>query len=339
LFVFIVVAILVAIIVDSAQAGPVSIALAQVGDQGNAGDSRMMVDGTSGYGAVSYVYQIGKYDVTASQYAAFLNSVAATDPYGLYNPSMATGFAATGIIQNGTWGNYNYSVIAGHENFPVNYVTWGDAGRFVNWLQNGQPTGSEGPGTTETGSYTLNGAMSYSDLMAITRNSGANWVIPNENEWYKSAYYKGGGLNAGYWLYPTRSDLEPSTDLSATGTNNLNADYRGGYTDPTNYLTSVGAFAASPGPYGTFDQGGDVFQWNESVIANSISGFAGRGGRGGSFDTSNSFYITSPWRVAGDPTADSDHVGFRAAYVPEPSAVLLAALAWGSLWCWRKWFT
>ena len=42
-------------------------------------------------------------------------------------------------------------------NCPISYVTWGDAARFCNWLQNGQPTGSEGTGTTETGAYTLNG--------------------------------------------------------------------------------------------------------------------------------------------------------------------------------------
>ena len=41
-----------------------------------------------------------------------------------------------------------------------------------------------------------------------------------------------------------------------------------GYTDPTNYLTPVGVFAGSPGPYGTYDMGGDVFQWNEANITN-----------------------------------------------------------------------
>ncbi len=41
----------------------------------------------------------------------------------------------------------------------MNWDNWGDAARFANWLENGQPTGPEGTGTTETGSYTLNGAM------------------------------------------------------------------------------------------------------------------------------------------------------------------------------------
>ena len=43
--------------------------------------------------------------------------------------------------------------------------------------------------------------------MAITRNAGATYFIPSENEWYKAAYYKGGGTNAGYWTYPTQSNV------------------------------------------------------------------------------------------------------------------------------------
>ena len=33
----------------------------------------------------------------------------------------------------------------------MNYVSWGDAARFCNWLQNGQKPGIEDAGTTEDG--------------------------------------------------------------------------------------------------------------------------------------------------------------------------------------------
>ena len=38
---------------------------------------------------------------------------------------------------------------------PVNYVSWLDAARVANWYQNGATSLSD----TETGAYTLNGAM------------------------------------------------------------------------------------------------------------------------------------------------------------------------------------
>ena len=39
-------------------------------------------------GAVDYNYSIDKYDVTLGQYTQFLNAVAKTDTYGLYNSYM-----------------------------------------------------------------------------------------------------------------------------------------------------------------------------------------------------------------------------------------------------------
>ena len=77
----------------SAQA--VTIATVPVGNAGNAGElSGASVPGGYGpdriCGSVGYNYNIGKYEVTAAQYTAFLNAVAATDTYGLYSTGMDT---------------------------------------------------------------------------------------------------------------------------------------------------------------------------------------------------------------------------------------------------------
>jgi hypothetical protein len=93
-------------------------------------------------------------------------------------------------------------------NRPVDAVDYWVACRFVNWLSNGQPTGAEGNGTTETGTYTLNGYLG-TDGRAIPRNPGSIWALTSEDEWYKAAYYKAGSTNAGYWDYPTRSNTPP----------------------------------------------------------------------------------------------------------------------------------
>ena len=57
-----------------------------VGGAGNVGDPqescRSCGPGTT-FGAVSYEYQIGKYEVTNAEYTEFLNAVAATDIYEL----------------------------------------------------------------------------------------------------------------------------------------------------------------------------------------------------------------------------------------------------------------
>ena len=92
---------------------------------------------------------MGEFDVTMGQYAAFLTAVASTsDPYGLYNTSMATATPTYGITRTSTSAGYSYGLVGSSANVPVTYDSWGDAARFVNWLQNGEPTGSEGTATT-----------------------------------------------------------------------------------------------------------------------------------------------------------------------------------------------
>jgi formylglycine-generating enzyme required for sulfatase activity len=290
----------------------ITIATVPVGNPGNPADP------STGFGSVAYNYNIGEYDVTAGQYAAFLNAVASTDTYGLWDFYMDANYACD-ISQNGSAGHYTYATTSDPD-LPVNYVTWGDAASFCNWLTNGQPTGAEGNGTTETGSYTLNGATSDTALMAVTRNPNAESVIPTENEWYKAAYYN--PTSGSYYLYPTQSDTVPSNVLSATGTNNANF-YTGTYSNPGEYLTPVGAFAASPSAYGTFDQGGNVFQWNETVF---LSG-AVRGLQGGTWSEPANEMLSS-YRYYSEPGSQLfSTVGFRVAQVvPEPATLGVVTL-------------
>ncbi|HEY4761696.1 MAG TPA: SUMF1/EgtB/PvdO family nonheme iron enzyme, partial [Thermoguttaceae bacterium] len=119
----------------------VTIDLVSVGNPGNAGE--LSGAGAGGYGAnricgaVDYEYRIGKYEVTAGQYCEFLNAVADTDAYGLYSTYM--GSDSYGIQRSGSSGSYTYRVADGWANRPINWVSWGDAARFANWLHNGQP--------------------------------------------------------------------------------------------------------------------------------------------------------------------------------------------------------
>ena len=94
----------------------------------------------------------------------------------------------------------------------------------------------------------------------------------------------------------------------------------------------MGAFSASPGPYGTYDMGGDVFQWNE---ANIFTGY--RGLRGGSFDEISD-YLASFVRIYGDPSVNYIDAGFRVAMVPEPGSIVMMAMivVGGLIYCWQR---
>jgi formylglycine-generating enzyme required for sulfatase activity len=249
-----------------------------VGNPGNAGElSGQSVPGGSGpdriCGAVAYTYNIGKYEVTAGQYTAFLSAVAETDTYGLYNTYMAdpTNNKGCNIQRSGSSGSYTYSVASDWANRPVNYVSWGDAARFANWLHNGQPTAAQGLSTTEDGAYFLNGATSDAALMAVTREADWKWAITSEDEWYKAAYHKNDGMTGHYFDYPTGSDSIPSNVLgNPTDPGNNATFWNNGYTIGSPYYrTEVGDHENSDSPYGTFDQGGNVWEWNEAIIIGS----------------------------------------------------------------------
>ena len=53
---------------------------------------------------------------------------------------------------------------------------------------------------------------------SITRNAGATWFVPTENEWYKAAYYN--GATSSYFDYPTATDTAPNNNLPTADTGN-----------------------------------------------------------------------------------------------------------------------
>jgi sulfatase modifying factor 1 len=306
----------------------VNIETVTVGDAGNTADG-------TGFGAVADVFAIGKYELTIGQYTTFLNSVASVTSDGyvvdLWRADMTSDLNIAGISRSGSGtlaSPYSYSVI-GSGNRPITYVSWFDAARFANWMNNGATVGA----STETGAYTLNGATDG----IITKNPGATWWIPSEDEWYKAAYYKGGGTNAGYWVYPTQSDSAPGNNIggAANQANYYAGDYAvtqsSSYSSTQNYLTDAGVFSNSASAYGTFDQGGNVLEWNDAVIGSS------RGLRGGSWRAHDVIVMQSFDRGLPDPTLEGLNVGFRVATVPEPSTyALLAMTAAGALWWARR---
>lgn len=294
---------------------------------GNAGNPADPATGSL-YGAVAYAYQIAKNETTIAQYAEFLNAVAKTDTYGLYSASMTTTYIA-GITQSGSSGSFTYSVVAGSGDKPITFVSWFDAARFCNWMHNGQIVGPQDATTTEDGAYTLSGALSG---VGISRNVGATIWIPSENEWYKAAYYDPGkGGVGGYWLNATQSDAPPSSNTIgvAGAANCFDGDYVG---YPVAALTDVGAYGTGSDSYfGTNDQAGNVFEWNDAVISG-----VSRGQRGGAWDDGPGNLLSTN-RTGKDPGYEHDFFGFRvASTIPEPTSPFLTIIACGALLVRRK---
>ena len=322
----------------AAHAEPITYDMVTVGNPGNGTDPAS----GSVYGRVDYSYQIGKFDVTIGQYTDFLNAVAKTDTYSLYNASMTTNLNVAGISRAGSSGSYTYSVInngGNSANRPITFVSWFDSARFANWMTNGQG----GPGTTETGAYTLNNATSG---VAPAKTPGAAFYIPTENEWYKAAFYSPtlNGGTGGYYAFATQNNSLPGITIGSEANlanynrspGNKYSVTQSGYDPNQNYLTDVGAFTGSGSFYGTFDQSGNVFQWNDM---DSSPGLA-RGIRGGGWNSQEAD-LERRFPSTINAVAELDNVGFRLSSpvaVPEPStyAMALAGLACGGWQMYRR---
>lgn len=296
----------------------VTIPTVPVGDANNADD----IHG-DGYGGVTYDFRIAITEVTNAQYAEFLNAKAASDLLSLYHTNMGNS-ARGGITRDGSFGSYTYAVKANMGDKPVNFVSWYSAARFANWLHNGQ-----GVGDTESGAYTLLGAAAIpTNGLSINRNSGARWFLPSEDEWYKAAYYDPFLAGGSYWNYPTRSDSTPTTatadadgDISNPGSNVANYSSDAIWNGQTGNVTTVGsAGSSSVSYYQTFDQAGNVWEWNESLIEDR------RGVRGGSYNNA-AISLAAASRGSADPEITDAAHGFRVAtLVPEPSTGFLVVV-------------
>ena len=194
----------------SHQGDRVNMKFTDIENTGNPSDS----NGTD-LGGVDYSYSICKYEVTNSQF-----DVAVSNDSNIDGSIGSTG--------------------GGDE--PVTNTSWIEAAKYANWLTTGDA---------------LRGAYQFSDsttLLTIDREAALElykvvYVIPNENEWYKAAYFKSDG--SGYTEYTTGDTIPTPGVDSNYGSGSSPWDVGSG-TEENN---------------GTYDMGGNAYEWTEEQIS------------------------------------------------------------------------
>ncbi len=258
-------------------------------------DLNNKADPQTGLGALEEPFQIGTYEVTAKQYGIFLSSVAKkSDPHHLFDQRMQDdpNVACLQRIWNQSLACFEYSTIPGRENFPITYVDLFCCAYFCNWLTLGCPSGEEGALLINAGSYMIDEDERGSFLDVIP---GGSFFLPSEDQWYKAAYYHHHPQKIVsfdpqdplpnvedtdsllYWNYPTQTMSEPwnglGSSIEAANYYRANSWFSPSYTTgKPPYLTPVGSFKNTPGPYGTFDMGGDVNEWTFSLHDKNSNG-------------------------------------------------------------------
>ena len=206
---------------------------------------------------------------------------------------------------------------------PTAGTSWYEAAKFANWLTSGDAL---------LGAYGFSNSTSFTgvDRAAAIATYGTIYVLPSEDEWYKAAYLKSDG--SGYTTYATGNATPDGID------DNFDTDYDSVFSEGAEYPDPFEVGDASIENNGTFDMGGNIYEWNESAFAGGEpTGSEERVFRGGAwYDESGE--LQSSNRSSLTPGNELDDIGFRVASVsaavaavPEPSS--LGLLVIGAMGC------
>ncbi len=274
----------------------VEIDFLSIGPPGNSGDSFSSGLGSafrSGVGQVDYGYRIGKFEVTAGQWATVRAADARVGGAGSWNGSQ-----------------------------PVGDVSLYSAAKFANWLTSGSAL---------AGVYQF--SPTGDDLLSIDRESALAsydkvYVLPTLDEWYKAAWFNPRSTNRiAYEAYSLNDANNIDHSMLTVGTGGANVD------DHMSAPWAVGTGGAElNGTFdmtGNVWEWTEAFV--QRGEGQTVWLRVGGAWNSTSFNlASGASHLTSLTHQ--DPIFEGGSTGFRMVVIPEPSSGLMMVLAGGAGW-------
>ena len=234
-------------------------------------------------------FHMGTYEVTNSEYCAFLNAVGENRVEGGNQWVWIRQDIYCGLIDNG---DGSFSVKAGYENRPVVYVSWYGAVAFCNWLT--EVTDELGSGEKCYGDFGNRGNVDISKK---------GFRLPTEAEWEYGC--RGGTPPANTYFWG-----EDNIDDYCWYTTNAGGNHHD--------VTTL-----NPNLYGLYHMSGNVYEWCSDWYASDYYDTVGpwnnptgpstgtaRVLRGGSwYDDAN--FCRSSFRLNYNPATRTYNIGFR----------------------------
>lgn len=216
----------------------------------------------AGRGSVGYSYRITKHEISTAQYLEFLNTFSTDlgDPYLL---SQAWGGFVQDSSYTGPGRKYKLETPSSGA-WPVVGISWRNAARYCNWLQNGKsPTlAALASGAYDASTFGTDSDGKVTD--APTHLPGAQYWIPTLDEWMKAAHFdpqRYGPGQPGYWNYVNSTDLPLVPGLPGVGQTSA-----GFSTNEEARQIPLGAYADQVSPWGLLDLSGGGEEWTETSL-------------------------------------------------------------------------
>lgn len=316
---------------------------------GAVGNTPWMGDGTEGdraigRGSVNYEYNIGRFEVTTSQWVEFFNA-AYDRPVADRLPHLIppTFWGATPTTPN-TPGGLRWQVPAGNEMRPVGNISWRMAAMYCNWLHNNKSTDRQAfmNGAYDVSTFGYTGTV-FTDQWA--HHPDARYWIPTWDEQLKASHYDPALNNGegGWWRYNITSDSAPvygPPGQHASTSWPYGPDPEGplaqanGLWQPGSFPgfspfeIPLGAYADVTSPWGLFDTAGGTAEWTEEIglVSGIFPVFRGFDGSAWAGDGTTNDLVGI--RGGDSPSFSFYDLGFRvASSVPAPgTSALLAGL-------------